>query len=132
MATMGNNKKNKDTLLVIEDEPALADIYSTKLKLAGYEVLCAYDGVEGLEKALHDRPALILLDLIMPLKDGFEVLHDLKQEESTRDIPVIIMSNLGQDFEVKRGLALGAAQFLIKTAIDTSELVARVKEVLGR
>jgi len=132
MATVGTKQDEKVTLLVVEDEPALADIYSTKLKQAGYEVIHAYDGVEGLEKAIHGQPELILLDLILPLKDGFEVLRDLKQNASTRDIPVIIMTNLGQAFEVKRGLELGAEQFLIKTAIDPSGLVAKIREVLDK
>ena len=131
MMDMESKKDAKVTLLVIEDEPALADIYSTKLKMAGYEVIHAYDGVEGLEKALHDRPALILLDLILPLKNGFEVLQDLKQDPTTRDIPVIIMSNLGQDFEIKRGLSLGAVRFLIKTSIDPSEMVVQVRAALS-
>ncbi len=125
-------KNAKARLLIIEDEPALSEIYATKMKMAGYEVERAYDGVEGLEKALRGLPDLIMLDLIMPLKDGFEVLRDLKLNETTKAIPVIIMSNLGQDFEVKRGLELGAEQFLVKTAINPVTLVDTIAQVLEK
>ncbi len=131
MTDTGTNKNVKGRLLIIEDEPALADIYATMMKTAGYEVALALDGVDGLEKALRGQPDLIMLDLIMPLKDGFEVLRDLKLNDTTKGIPVIIMSNLGQDFEVKRGLELGAAQFLVKTDIDPATLVDKIGEVLA-
>jgi len=126
------DKDKKARLLIVEDEPALCDIFATKLKMADYEVICMPDGVAGLEAALHDQPALILLDLIMPLKDGFDVLRDLKLDDRTKDIPVIIMSNLGQDFEIKRGLSLGAEEYLVKTSIDPAGLAAKVGAILAR
>jgi len=132
MPTSKNEEAKNPMILVIEDEPGLADIYTTKLKMSGFDVMNSFDGVDGLETALRERPALIMLDLILPLKDGFEVLRDLKQNPATRDIPVIIMSNLGQDFEVKRGLALGADQYLIKTSIDPTGLAETARQVLDR
>jgi two-component system response regulator RpaA len=118
-------------VLVIEDEPALSDIFATALKAGGFEVEQAYDGVEGLDKALHKRPDAILLDLLMPMKDGFDTLKDLKSHESTADIPVIILSNLGQDFEKRRGLELGAKCFFTKTDLDQSRLSQAVERIIA-
>ncbi len=123
-------KEQRPTILVIEDEPSLADIYSTSFGAAGLDVAVAGDGVEGLELALRTRPELILLDLVLPIKDGFEVLRDLKSNPRTKDIPVIILSNLGQDYEVKHGMDLGAACFLVKTEVEPAKLVQKVKAFL--
>jgi len=126
-----NTEKPKTKILIVEDEPSLADIYSMALRAGGFEAVEAHDGVEGLEAALRVEPALILLDLIMPNKDGFELLRDLKSNPKTRGIPVIILSNLGQDYEVKRGMALGAEMFLVKTNIEPTYLVDRVRKTLA-
>lgn len=117
-------------VLVVDDEPALLDIYSTKLKLEHYEVLTAGDGISGLELALHESPDIILLDVLMPGKDGFEVLRDLRSSPRTKDLPVIILSNLGQEYEVKRGLALGADRFLTKADLTPSKVAEAVRETL--
>jgi DNA-binding response OmpR family regulator len=117
--------------LIIEDEPALLDIYSTKLRIDGFDVTTAPDGIEGFERAMDEKPAIILLDVIMPIKDGFEVLKDLKANPKTREIPVIILSNLGQEYEVKRGMALGAACFLTKANLTPGKVVDEVRRVLA-
>jgi two-component system alkaline phosphatase synthesis response regulator PhoP len=122
---------NKTKVLIIEDEPALADIYSTKLNMSGMEALVAADGVAGVDMAQAELPHVIVLDLVMPLKDGFEVLKDLKDNPTTRPIPVIIMSNLGQDYEVRRGLELGASRFLVKANVEPEYLVSEIKNVLN-
>lgn len=117
-------------VLIIEDEPALLDIYSTKLRLESFDVLTAQDGIEGFQVAMTETPSIILLDIIMPIKDGFEVLKDLKAQSKTKEIPVIILSNLGQDYEVKRGMALGAANFLTKANLTPAKLVEEVRKTL--
>ncbi|MDD5252128.1 MAG: response regulator [Patescibacteria group bacterium] len=117
-------------VLVVDDEPALVDIYSTAFRAAGYEVVTAADGVEALAAAIQHQPQAVILDIIMPLKDGFDTLRDLKANSRTRHIPVIILSNLGQEFEIKRGLSLGAATFLIKADMEPSTLVMKVQHLL--
>lgn len=124
--------EQKTKVLVIEDEPALRDIYSTKLRMEGFEVLEAADGIEGLDSALQHAPAIILLDVVLPIKDGFEVLKDLKMNSKTKEIPVVILSNLGQEYEVKRGMALGAVAFLTKANLTPLQIVEQVRKVLGK
>lgn len=122
----------KIKVLVIEDEPALRDIYSTKLRIDGFDVLEAADGIEGLDAAIQGDPAIILLDVVLPIKDGFEVLKDLKDNPKTKGIPVVILSNLGQEYEVKRGLALGAETFLTKANLTPVQVVEQVRKVLAK
>jgi DNA-binding response OmpR family regulator len=125
------NEADERRVLLVEDEPALSDIYATALRAGGFAVLQARDGVEGLDQALHQAPDAIVLDLLMPIKDGFETLKDLKLHGETAQIPVIILSNLGQDFEKRRGIDLGAACFLTKTALKPSDLGQVVNSVLS-
>ncbi len=124
--------ETKIKVLVIEDEPALRDIYSTKLRIDGFDVVEAADGIEGLDAAIQHAPEIILLDVVLPIKDGFEVLKDLKDNPKTRAIPVVILSNLGQEYEVKRGLALGAVSFLTKANLTPVQVVEQVRKVLGK
>lgn len=119
------------SVLLVEDEPALCDIYSTKLLMSGYEVAIAHNGVEGLEQARGGHPQIVLLDIIMPVKDGFEVLQELKADPATKGIPVILLSNLGQDPEIKKGMDLGAARFLIKANLTPQHVVEEVERVLA-
>lgn len=122
--------KEKIKVLIIEDEAALADIYSTKLKMNGMEVLTASNGLEGMSLAIQEKPTMILLDVMMPIKDGFETLQDLKLNPVTKDIPVVLLSNLGQDHEVRRGLKLGALKFLTKASLTPDEVCNAVCGVL--
>lgn len=130
MANQPNEAKIR--VLVIEDEPALRDIYSTKLRIDGFDVIEAADGIEGLDAAIQHDPAIVLLDVVLPVKDGFEVLKDLKDNPRTKGIPVVILSNLGQEYEVKRGLALGAETFLTKANLTPEQVVEQVRKVLGK
>jgi DNA-binding response OmpR family regulator len=124
-------KKRKTKVLIIEDEPALRDIYATKLDREGFEVIQAGDGIEGLDQAIQGSPHIILLDVVLPIKDGFDVLKDLKANPKTSDIPVVILSNLGQEYEVKRGMSLGANRFLTKANLTPARIVEEVRQVLG-
>lgn len=122
--------KKAPKVLIVDDEPALLDIYSTKLSMEGFQVAVAHDGIEGIQQAVQFKPEIILLDVVMPLKDGFETLQDLKMNTSTKDIPVIILSNLGQDYEVKRGMALGAKYFLTKANLSPQRVVDEIRRAL--
>ena len=123
-------QKKQKKILLVEDEEDLREIYRTKFNKDGYEVLVADSGVKAIDLAVQKRPDLILLDVILPDKDGFAVLEELKAKVETKEIPIIIFSNLGQDWEVKRGQELGAIKFLIKSNITPQEVVKVVEEVL--
>lgn len=122
--------KKKYTILLVEDEQDLREIYETKFNLDGYKVVTADTGVKAIEMALRSNPDIILLDVILPQKDGFAVLEELKSNDKTKKIPVIIFSNLGQDWEVKRGQSLGAVKFLTKSNVTPAEVARVVGEVL--
>lgn len=124
--------KQKPKVLMIEDDRFLRKIYRDKLTRAGFEFIEAINGIEGTNKVLSEKPDLVLLDLILPRKNGFDVLIDMKRNPNTKKIPVIILSNLGQESDVKRGLALGAQDYFVKTEVSLSEVVDKVKEWLLR
>ena len=118
------------TILIIEDDVFLSELMAKKLKDSGFKVVKAIDGQEGLEKAASLKPNLILLDLILPGMDGFEVLKRLKSNPNTDSIPVIILSNLGQREDIERGFDLGAQDYLVKAQFTPDEIVERVKKPL--
>ena len=117
-------------ILVAEDDRFLRKAAEMALKRQGYTVLTAADGEEALRAAQSELPDLILLDLIMPKVNGFDVLQALKKEAPTAKIPVIVMSNLGQDRDVQQAMEAGAAAYLIKTDLSLQALVQRVEDAL--
>ncbi len=119
-------------ILVIEDDKFLREMITRKLDKEGYDVDQAVDGEEGLEKIREGRPDIILLDLIMPGVGGFEVLEEVQDDPEVNDIPIVILSNLGQKSEVERGLNLGAEDFMIKAHFTPKEIIEKIKEILGR
>lgn len=123
--------KTQKKILIIEDDEHISKIYNIKLKAEGMNVTIARDGVEGLEKVISEDPALILLDLMTPKKDGFEVLAEIKKMPDRKDVPVIILSNLGQQSDIDRVMALGAADYLIKANLSFQEVVAKIREYIG-
>ena len=118
----------KTKILLIEDEEMLANMYEVKFKNDGYDLVKALDGAMGLEMAKSMKPDFILLDIIMPKMDGFSVLKSLKEDANTKNIPVMLLTNLGQDEDVQRGKQLGAVGYLVKANITPSEVVAAVKK----
>ncbi|MBI5655147.1 response regulator [Candidatus Uhrbacteria bacterium] len=121
----------KHKILIVEDDGFLASIYAQKLELAGYEVAFATNGEDGLKLVAKDRPDLVLLDLLMPQMDGFEVLEKLKGDPATKDIKVLVLTNLGQKEDVDRCLKLGAVGYIIKAHSLPEETVRRIQEILG-
>jgi len=117
-------------VLVIEDDKFLRELIIQKLLKEGYEILEGVDGEEGLQRFQEGKPDLVLLDLILPGIDGFEVLKRAKENTQTRGIPVIILSNLGQQEDVERGVRLGAVDYLIKAHCTPGEIVEKIKVVL--
>jgi DNA-binding response OmpR family regulator len=108
-------------VLLIEDDPETLEMYKLKLEKDGYRVNVALDGEEGVRRATELTPDIIFLDIRLPKKDGFTVLEELRGQESTADIPVIILSNYGEKELVDRGMKLGAMEFLVKA--QTSPIV---------
>jgi len=117
-------------ILIIEDDRFLRELISQKLIREGYDVLEAVDGEEGVKKVKEGKPDIVLLDLILPGIDGFEVLSQVKKDDTVSKIPVIILSNLGQKEDVERGLNLGAVDYLIKAHFTPKEIIDKVKNVL--
>ncbi len=117
-------------IVVVEDDKFLREMISRKLDKEGYEVIQAIDGEKGEQKIKEEKPDLVLLDLILPGIDGFEVLSNIKQDSELKDIPVIILSNLGQKSEVERGLKLGAVDFLIKAHFTPGEIITKIQEII--
>lgn len=117
-------------ILLIEDDNFLAGMYVTKLSMENFTVELAGDGKSGLAKATSWKPDLVLLDVLLPKMNGFEVLKNLKSDPATKNVPVILLTNLGQKSDVVQGLDLGAADYLIKAHFMPSEVVAKIKTIL--
>lgn len=117
-------------ILVIEDDKFLRELIARKLREENYEVAEAFDGEEGIKKVKEERPDLILLDLILPGIDGFEVLEKIGQDPQISEIPVIILSNLGQRDDIERGLKLGAIDYLVKAHFTPGEIIEKIKNAL--
>lgn len=113
-------------VLLVEDDPAVSLMYRTRLEADGYRVGIATDGQEGIDLALAHTPRVIVLDVQLPRRDGFEVLSVLRRDAATRAIPVVLLSNFGDRSTVERGLRLGAEQFLLKMHTTPAELSAEI------
>ena len=117
-------------ILIIEDDKFLRELIVMKLKKESYDVLDAVDGEEGIKKIREEKPDIILLDLILPGIDGFEVLSQIKSDPTVSSIPVIILSNLGQKEDIERGIELGATDYMIKAHFTPGEIVEKIKTIL--
>ena len=120
------------TILLIEDEPIFQKTVGQFLEKEGFQTKSALDGQVGLTLAKKFKPDLILLDLILPKKDGFEVLKELKKDEATKDIPVIILTNLEGGVDVEKALSLGATTYLVKANYELEEVVKKIKQILNQ
>lgn len=126
-----DTKTNPVSLLVVEDDKFYANIYRVKFAKEGFDTRLASDGDEALKMAREKKPSLILLDLIMPRKDGFETLKELKADPELKDIRVVVFSNLSQDEDVKRVMDAGAHDYIVKANISLQDMVSRVKGYLA-
>ncbi len=117
-------------ILFVEDDKFLRELVIQKLMKEGYDTVGAVDGEEGLKKIKEEKPDLVLLDLILPGIDGFEVLSKVKEDPVLAQIPIIILSNLGQREDIEKGLKLGAADFLIKAHFTPGEIIEKIKNAL--
>lgn len=119
-------------VLLVEDDSFLRDLILQKMKKEGFIVIEAVDGEESLKKAMAENPHIILLDLILPGADGFEVLRKLRTEPATSKVPVIVLSNLGQKEDVEKGIRLGAADYLVKAHNTPGEIINKIKTILAK
>jgi len=117
-------------ILLIEDDPFLIDIYSTKLKKSGFDDGVAKDGEEALAKLKEKKPDLVVLDIVLPHIDGWEILANIKTNSNWKELKVMILSNLGQKEEVEKGMSLGASKYLIKAHYTPAEVVEEIKKCL--
>lgn len=117
-------------ILLVEDDPFLVDIYTIKFKEAGFDVDIAMDGAMALAKTKEAGIDLVVLDIVLPETDGWEILRKIKSDEKTRDLKVMFLSNLGQKDEVEKGLKLGAVKYLIKAHYTPSQVVTEIKKII--
>lgn len=123
----------KDTkILIVEDEAILLTALSEELKQAGFQVEGAKDGLECLEKTVSYKPDLVLMDLVMPRMDGITALKELKSKPETKDVPVVILTNLSDYDKISDALSVGAMDYLVKANYRLEELVTKIKTVLER
>lgn len=120
-----------ETLLVVDDDPVIQKLLQVNFEMEGYQVVLAGDGVEAMEKAAEVRPALIVMDVMMPRMDGLEAAGRLKADSATASIPIIILSAKAQDADVKAGRSTGADEYMTKP-FDPLELLDRVAALLER
>lgn len=118
-------------ILLVDDDEAISTVFSTALSKEGFETVHAATGKDGLDKARSESPNLVLLDEILPDMQGNQVLAELKKDEKTKNIPVIILSNFSQEELVKQAINEGAIDYIFKYQAATSDVIGKVKEVLG-
>ncbi len=118
-------------ILIADDEAHIIKMVEFKLRNLGHEVITASDGGEALEKATSDKPDLVMLDVMMPVMDGFQVLQKLKTQEETKSLPVIMLTAKGQEKDVVTGFETGAVDYVIKP-FSFPELIARINRALGK
>lgn len=123
---------NMSKILIVEDDPFLSEMYSTKLVQENFEVDLAIDGKEAIKKAREMKPDLILLDIVLPKMDGFEVLAEIKKDIELRNIQIIALTNLGQKEEVEKGLKLGADDYIVKAHFTPTEVINKIKQVIKK
>jgi len=123
---------NKIKVLIADDEEILRRMYLTKFKNEGFEAYGACNGEEVVEMAKKIKPDIILLDIIMPLADGFSALKKIKEDNSLKNIPVILLTNLAQDGDIQTGLKMGAADYLVKTESTPNQVVEKIRKILKK
>lgn len=122
----------KINLLIIEDDKFLQKILLTKFQKEGFDVRLASDGEEGLRLMLERPPGIILLDLILPKLDGFQVMAEMRTNPRIKSIPVVVISNLSQEEDKRRAAELGAIEFLVKANLSINEIVQHAKETYAK
>ncbi len=118
------------TILLVEDDPFLTDLYTTRLKAADFEIEVALTGKEGLEKLKERKPDLLVLDIVLPTIDGWEILQELRKDERFNDLKIVVLSNLDQKEDIKRAFDFEVMKYLIKAHYTPTEVVEEIKKIL--
>lgn len=118
------------SVLLIEDDPFLIDLYTTKFKEVGFAVEVASSGAEGLNKVKTMKPDILLLDIVLPNINGWQILEEIRKDEALKGLKIVILSNLTSKEEVEKGLNMGADKYLIKAHYTPSEVVEEIKKIL--
>lgn len=121
--------KKKISVLIVEDDKYIADAYEMKFKKVGFKVKIALSGRVAFEILKEFKPQIIILDLIMPIIDGFEILRQLKNNKDYKNIPVIVASNLGGEADIKEAMDLGAYEYVVKTRSTLESLIKKIESV---
>lgn len=124
--------EKKFAILIVEDDEYLIGIYATKFELEGCEVIKAKNGEQGYKMAKSKKPDIILADIMMPGMNGFEMLEKIKKDKEVNKIPVVILSNLGQNEDIDKGMKLGAIDYIIKVHHTPAEIFKRVSKLLKK
>ena len=127
---MATQKRTK--VLVVDDDQFISEMYILKLRESGFDAESAADGVAALEKIKKNEPAIVLLDIVLPNMDGFDILKKLADEKLLKKTSVILLSNLGEKKDIEKGLALGAIDYIVKAHFTPSEVVERVEKILKK
>jgi DNA-binding response OmpR family regulator len=125
---MTTNKKIK--ILIIEDDTFLSNMYATKLRMCDFEVFTCQDGDIGLDYIKEEKPDIVLLDVMMPRFNGYNVLKVMRSDENMKDIPVVLLTNLSQKRHVDKGIALGATDYLVKAHFMPTEVIEKIKQTI--
>lgn len=123
--------ENKVQILIVEDDPLMARLYSKVFTIEGYEVVMAEDGEAGLSAVHKSVPTIMLLDVMMPKMNGLELLEKLKADPSTKKIPVIMLTNLAGQTDAEKAMTLGAVKYIVKSEYEPKAIVNMVKEILA-
>ncbi|MEA1926490.1 MAG: response regulator [Patescibacteria group bacterium] len=121
---------DKKTILIIEDEQGMRDTLKESIENAGYQTIIAGDGEKGIKLAKQYNCDLILLDIILPKKDGFEVLRELKMDEKMKDLPIVLITNLSEPSDIQKALDLGATTYLVKSSYSLADIVEKINNIL--
>ena len=130
-APVGSGAMGRLTVLVIDDDPVILELLRVNFEIEGFDVICAADGEEGLKRAQADQPDVVISDIMMPRRDGLQLLTDLKGDPLTENLPVILLSAKAQKSEVQQGLDMGADDYITKP-FDPLELIDRLNAVVTR
>lgn len=117
-------------VLLVEDDKSLIEMYQVRFQEEGFTILLAEDGATGLQFARERHPSIILLDIMLPKMDGFAVLTELKKDSGTKHIPVLMMTNLGQQADIDKGHQLGADDYIVKSSLTPSQVAEKIKTFL--
>jgi len=125
-----NMTENKKTILMIEDDSFLRNLYRDKLEAGGFDFIEATSGIEGMNKIINEKPDLVILDILLPMRSGFDVLEEMNKEGLILEIPVVILSNLKQETDIEEARKLGAKDYFVKAETSFSDVLERIEEVI--